>query len=396
MPSIRLKPGREKSVLQRHPWLFSGAIDRVFGDPGMGETVEVYTDKKNFLCKAAYSPHSKIRARIWTWNPQEEVNAAFLRKKIKGAIELREAFISAGETEMYRLVHAESDSLPGLIVDRYGDVLVIQCLSAGIEFWRDVIVEQLVDLTGVQKIFERSDVEVRRLEGLPERVGVLYGGGFSQQFAVKENGINFWIDIQQGHKTGFYLDQRRNRAVFRRLINQRIVLDCFSYSGAFSVYALAGGAEKVISVDSSSEALQLCVKNVEKNGFSKKHHEMIEGDVFKILRTFRDQRRSFDAIVLDPPKFAPTSALKQRAARGYKDINLLAFKLLRPNGLLFSFSCSGGISAELFQKIVAGAALDAGVQVRIIDFLSQGPDHPTALNFPEGKYLKGLVCQVSG
>ncbi|MCJ7623217.1 MAG: class I SAM-dependent rRNA methyltransferase, partial [Anaerolineaceae bacterium] len=325
-----------------------------------------------------------------------DVNAGFFRKKIKEAIGLRETFIPPGETEMYRLVNAESDGIPGLIVDRYGEVLVIQCLSAGIEFWRDVIVEHLIDLTGIQKIFERSDVEVRKLEGLTERVGPLHGNGFSKQFQMNENGLNFWIDIAQGHKTGFYLDQRRNRAVLRGLVNKRIVLDCFSYSGAFSVSALAGGAEKVISLDSSSEALQICEKNVELNGFSNKDHEIIEGDVFTTLRTFRDKGMSFDAIILDPPKFAPTVALKQRAARGYKDINLLAFKLLRQNGLLFSFSCSGGISSEFFQQIVAGAALDAGVQVRIMDFLSQSPDHPIAINFPEGRYLKGLICHVSG
>jgi 23S rRNA (cytosine1962-C5)-methyltransferase len=285
--------------------------------------------------------------------------------------------------------------LPGLVVDRYADVLVIQCLSAGIELWLKELVELLVELTGCEQVYERSDVDVRRLEGLPERVGALYGAAPTEPLIISENGLLFKVDLLHGQKTGFYIDQRHNRQRVGALAHGRRVLNCFCYSGGFGVYTLAGGASQVVSIDSSHEALLLARENYVINHLGTEQADWIEGDVFHELRLLRDRAQSFDAIILDPPKFAPTAAQAERAARGYKDINLLAFKLLRPGGLLFTFSCSGGISADLFQKIVAGAALDAGVDARIVEHLAQGVDHPVALNFPEGTYLKGLMCIVN-
>ncbi|NOZ00132.1 MAG: methyltransferase domain-containing protein [Chloroflexi bacterium] len=389
MPALILKPGREKALLRRHPWVFSGALARVEGDPGMGETVDVLDSKGGFLARAAYSPHSQIRARVWTFDPAEAVDADFFRRRLDAAIRARQHLAPA--TNAYRLVHAESDRLPGLIVDRYGGVLVVQSLTAGVERWKETLADLLLDLTGLQDICERSDADVRTLEGLTARVGALRGAP-PEMVEIREYGLEFRVDIARGHKTGFYLDQRANRHRVGQLAAGRQVLNCFCYTGGFTVHALAGGAESVVSVDTSADALALGRENVALNGQQADRCEWIEGDVFKELRKFRDARRAFDLIVLDPPKFAPTVAQVKHAARGYKDINLLAFKLLRPGGVLVTFSCSGGVDASLFQKIVAGAALDAGVHAQIIERLSQGADHPVALNFPEGAYLKGLVC----
>jgi 23S rRNA (cytosine1962-C5)-methyltransferase len=355
--------------------------------------VEIRSSAREFLGWAAYSPNSQIRARMWSRDEKETIDGAFICRRIEQAIGSRRLY-ETNHTNAMRLVHAESDGLPGVIVDRYGDVLVMQCLTAGAEYWRDTLVKSLTEITGLRQIYERSDVDVRGLEGLPERTGSLLGDPPAGRFVIQENGLQFYVDVIHGQKSGFYLDQRANRQRLLELVKNRQVLNCFCYTGAFSVYALAGGASEVLSVDSSAEALAVGVENVALNGFPSEKASWLEGDVFHMLRTFRDQGRSFDAIILDPPKFAPTIAQAERAARGYKDINLLAFKLLRPGGLLFTFSCSGGVSSDLFQKIVAGAALDAGVEARILEHLFQGPDHPVALNFPEGAYLKGLICAV--
>lgn len=393
-PAIILKPGRERSVLLKHPWIFSGALAGVVGDPAAGETVGVQSADGETLGLAAYSPRSNIRARMWSWKPDEKIDVDFFRARLAQALALRKAVIPPSESEAVRLVHAESDGLPGVVIDQYRDVLVLQCLTAGAEAWRETLVHLLVEMTGAVSVYERSDVDVRSLEGLPERTGLLYGAEPPERLLVHENNLKFEVDICRGHKTGFYIDQRRNRQRLRELINGRSVLNCFCYTGGFTVYALAGGAADVLSVDTSAEALALGAANVADNALPVEKATWLQEDVFHALRGLRDRRETFDAIVLDPPKFAPTAAQAERAARGYKDINLLAFKLLRPGGLLFTFSCSGGISAELFQKIVSGAALDAGVQARVIEHLSQGVDHPTALNFPEGAYLKGLICAV--
>jgi 23S rRNA (cytosine1962-C5)-methyltransferase len=331
---------------------------------------------------------------MWSWNPDEHIDVEFLRRRLQAALNLRRAVIPNGETNAMRLVHAESDGLPGLVVDRYADLLVMQCLSAGAEYWRDTLADLLIELTGITNIYERSDVEVRRLEGLPEREGPLRGMAGAGPVEINEHGLRFIVDPALGQKTGFYIDQRHNRHKLVAMSNGRDVLNCFCYTGAFSVYALAGGAKSVLSIDTSVDALAAAQQNVALNGLERPEVEWLAADVFHALRTFRDQGRSFDLIILDPPKFAPTAAQAERAARGYKDINLLAFKLLRPGGLLFTFSCSGGITADLFQKIVAGAALDAGVDAEIVSFMTQGADHPVALSFPEGAYLKGLVCYV--
>jgi 23S rRNA (cytosine1962-C5)-methyltransferase len=292
-----------------------------------------------------------------------------------------------------RLIHAESDGLPGLIVDHYADTLVLQSLTAGSEYWKETIADLLLEATGLTTIYERSDADVRELEGLPSKVGPLRGILPHSQITIIENGLKFYVNLETGHKTGFYLDQRFNRQRLRGLAEGRDVLDCFCYSGGFTVNALAGGAKSVLSVDASGDSLALCRENVSLNTLPADRHTTLEGDVFQLLRKFRDEARSFDLIILDPPKFAPTAAQAEKAARGYKDINLLAFKLLRPGGILVTFSCSGGIDADLFQKIIASAALDAGVDAQIVEHLSQAPDHPVALQFPEGAYLKGLVCR---
>ena len=393
MPTLTLKPGREKSLLRRHPWIFSGAIARVDGDPEPGATVDLLAAGGAFLARAAYSPSSQIRARVWTFDPAEAVDAAFFRKRIAAAIAGRAALHLTPGTDALRLIHAESDGLPGLIVDCYADVLVVQFLSAGVELRRDMIADILLDETGLASIYERSDADVRELEGLLPKVGPLRGALPPAPFTILENDLKFMVNLESGHKTGFYLDQRENRLRVRGLSAGRDVLDCFCYSGGFTVNALAGEAKSVLSVDASAEALALCRQNVSINSLDVSRHCMLEGDVFQLLRKFRDEARSFDLIVLDPPKFAPTAAQAEKAARGYKDINLLAFKLLRSGGLLVTCSCSGGVDAALFQKIVASAALDAGVEAQILAHLEQAPDHPVALHFPEGAYLKGLVCR---
>lgn len=393
MNTIILKPGREKSVLTRHPWIFSGAIARVEGEPESGETVAVHSSTGIALGIAAFSPASSIRARMWSLDPREMVDQAFLRTRIERAVQRRNQLIPEHETNAVRLVHAESDGLPGVVIDRYDRVLVMQFLTAGAEFWREAIIEAAAEITGLQTIVERSDVDVRQLEGLDPRSGILIGDD-PGLVEIVENGSRFQVDVIHGQKTGFYIDQRRNRQRVGELAGGREVLNCFSYTGGFSVYALANGADRVTSVDSSADALEMGQKNLSLNGLAAARAEWIEGDVFKVLRTMRDQGRFFDMVILDPPKFAPTAAQAERAARGYKDINLLALKMLRPGGILATFSCSGGVSADLFQKIVAGAAVDAGVDARIVQKLTQGPDHPVALAFPEGAYLKGLIVQV--
>lgn len=407
MKSLHLKPGREKSLHKRHPWIFSGSVADVEGDPDDGETVEVYSSEGEFLAKAAYSPRSQIRARVWTWDRGEQIGAEFLHKRIKRAIAYRISvspqvapnkfapdLSKSSQSSALRLIHAESDGIPGLIVDRYGDVLILQALSAGIEFWLQDIVEILMEITQVKSIFERSDVDVRKLEGLPLRTGLLKGQMPPERIVIHESGLRFYIDWQSGHKTGFYLDQRTNRRMIRDFAAGRKVLDCFAYTGGFTVNSLAGGADSVVAVDSSAQVLKMLTENVALNELYSNMVTCMQGDVFQVLRDFLNRGKTFDLIILDPPKFAPTQAQVHKAARGYKDINLNAFKLLNPNGLLFTFSCSSGVSPDLFQKIVAGAALDAGVKAQIISRLGQSWDHPIALNFPEGAYLKGLVIRI--
>ncbi len=394
MPTILLKPGREKSLLRRHPWIFSGAIQRVDEEIASGATVDILASNGEFMARGFYSPLSQIRARAWTFE-DEPVNEEFFRGRIRRALELRRTWNLTAHTDAVRLVYAESDGIPGLIVDQYADVLVMQCLTAGVEVWRETLADLLLQETGLSQIFERSDADVRELEGLPVRVGLMRGTLTDFMYPIAEYGLRFQVDLASGHKTGFYLDQRANRQQVRGLAHGREVLDCFCYTGGFSANALAGEAKSVLAVDVSSEALHMAQENIALNGLPVDRFATMDGDVFQVLRRFRDERRSFDMVILDPPKFAPTASQVEKASRGYKDINLLALKLLRPGGLLVTFSCSGGVSADLFQKIVASSALDAGVDAKIVQHLAQAVDHPVALDFPEGIYLKGLICYKS-
>ena len=388
---ITLNPNREKSLLRRHPWVFASAIKSVDQETASGSTVDLLSSEGQFLARASYSPISQIRARVWTFE-DEPVDKEFFRRKIKAAAEVRQRLKVESHSNAYRLIHAESDGIPGLIVDRYDNVLVLQSLTAGSEFWKETIADLLVEETGLQNIYERSDADVRELEGLKPITGILRGTITNYQLPIIEYDLKFQVDIEHGHKTGFYLDQRHNRHRVGKFAEGRDVLNCFCYTGGFSIHALANGAKSVLSVDSSADALSLLEENIALNNLPVDRHTSLEGDVFQLLRKFRDANRSFDMIILDPPKFAPTAAHAEKASRAYKDINLLAFKLLRHGGMLFTYSCSGGIDAALFQKIVASAALDAGTDATIIEHLSQGSDHPVSLHFPEGAYLKGLVC----
>ena len=391
MNKLVLKPGREKSLGRRHPWVFSGAVAKVTGKPETGETIEVHSSTGEFLAVVAYNPQSQIVARVWEWE-RREIDAEFFHGRIKRAVAMRMHLLPARDA--LRLVHAESDGLPGVVVDRYGDIVVLQLSSAGAMRWREAIVDAIEATVQPKTIYERSDADVLALEGLQPVVGLVRGVAPPSQMVVDEAGLKFEVDIAGGHKTGFYIDQRSNRLRVRQLAKNCEVLDCFCYTGGFTINALTGGATRVTVIDSSGPALEVLKRNVVLNRLPEA--ERMEGDVFQLLRKLRDQARSFDLIVLDPPKFAPTTAHAEKASRAYKDINLLAFKLLKPGGLLFTFSCSGGVSRDLFQKIVAGAGLDAGVDVQIVEHLSAGADHPIALNFPEGEYLKGLVCRVAG
>jgi 23S rRNA (cytosine1962-C5)-methyltransferase len=397
MLELRLKPGREKSVLRGHPWIFSGSVAsssavKVVEFPG--QTVRITDSNGKFLAWGAISPESKIRVRVWSLDESEVIGADYFLQRITAAVNHRKQLAQNKDVNAYRLVHGESDGLPGLIVDKYGQTLVVQFLTNGVEFWRETIIDQLGTITSCDQIFERSDADVRHLEGLTPQKGNLKGGEAGGPVEICEGKLRYWVDITHGQKTGFFIDQRENRAIVRELTSEKSVLDCFAYTGGFTIAAVKGGAKKVTALESSMGAIKLGRENLKLNQIPADFVEWLETDVFKELRKFRDRNRKYDLIILDPPKFAPTAAHAQKAARGYKDINLLAFKLLNPGGLLVTFSCSGGVSSELFQKIVAGAALDAGIEGKIIRRLGPGIDHPVALNFPEGEYLKGFIIQL--
>lgn len=396
MAQLILMPGKERAAFKyRHPWLFAGSVGRLEGRARPGDTVEVLADNLRPLGRAAYSPQSQIRARFWTFDPDESIDDAFFKRRIAQAVARRQALPELKGQQGLRLIHAESDGLPGIVADQYGDTVVVQLTSAGADKWRKAIVNGLVLATGCARIYERSDSEVRALEGLEPTVGWLHGEPSDEGLAIDENGVKLAVDVVGGHKTGFYLDQRDNRAWLRSVAADKDILNCFCYTGGFSLQALAGGARSVLSIDSSGPALVQARANLVLNPqLPAERAEWLEADVFAALREFRRDGRTFDLIVLDPPKFAPSAAHADRAARAYKDINILGFKLLRPGGLLMTYSCSGGIGLELFQKIVAGAAHDAGREARIVRRLSGTADHPVALNFPEGEYLKGLLVQV--
>ena len=389
---VILKKGREKPIKLLHPWIFSGAIKRIEGEPDPGETVSVVDSEGNFLAQGAFSPESQIQVRIWTWAENQIINKDFLHKKISSSLDYRDQI--GYHFPMRRLIHGESDGLPGIIADQYGETLVLQLLSCGAEFWKDDLVDILAERGGFKTIYERSDVQVRKLEGLPLRKGTLFGPDPDDLIEIREKEFKYWIDIYKGHKTGYYLDQRENRKKIGKLCRGKSVLDCFSYSGGFGMNALKNGAENLTLVDESAGALDLAEKHIRDNGLDLQKVTFKQGDVFEVLRKFRDRAESFDVIILDPPKFAPTAALADRAARGYKDINLLGFKLLNQNGFLATFSCSGGISREFFLKILSGAARDAAVNPKIQLHMRQSADHSSNLTFPEGNYLKGFGMRI--
>ena len=392
-PQLTLKPGRERSLLRRHPWIFSGAIAEVRGAPHSGDTVEVRAADGRFLAWAGYSPASQIRARVWSFEETEIPGPDLFAKRIEAAFALRRALIPPETTNAQRLVHGESDGLPGLVADRYADTLVVQLLSAGCERWREELIAILCERSGCARIHERSDTGGRELEGFRASTGLIAGTAADGPLKIVEHGIEYEVDVAAGQKTGFYLDQRDNRARVGNLAHGREMLNCFSYTGGFTLSALAGGARSVLSIDSSAPALELAKRNLALNGVEAKRAEWLEADVFGALRKLRTEDRQFDFVVLDPPKFAPTPKDAERAARGYKDINLNALKVLRRGGLLATFSCSGGVSPELFQKIVAGAAADAGVSLLLRERYRAAADHPVRIEFPEGEYLKGLLLE---
>jgi 23S rRNA (cytosine1962-C5)-methyltransferase len=392
-PQLTLKPGRERSLLRRHPWVFSGAIAEVRGSVQSGGTVQIRGADGRFLAWAAYSPASQIRARAWSFDEAEVPGPDLFKKRIETALALRRAQVPPETTNALRLVHGESDGLPGLVADRYADTLVVQLLSAGCERWREALIGILREQSGCARVHERSDTDGRELEGFAASTGLIAGTAADGPLRILEHGIEYEIDVAAGQKTGFYLDQRDNRARVRTLADGREMLNCFCYTGGFTLSALAGGARSVLSIDSSAPALELAKRNLALNGVEANRAEWLEADVFGALRKLRTEGRQFDFIVLDPPKFAPTPKDAERAARGYKDINLNALKLLRPGGLLATFSCSGGVSPELFQKIVAGAAADAGVSLLLRERYRAAPDHPVRIEFPEGEYLKGLLLE---
>ncbi|MBL8447613.1 MAG: class I SAM-dependent rRNA methyltransferase [Zoogloeaceae bacterium] len=395
MADLVLKPSKARSVLRRHPWIFAGSVDRLEGRARPGDTVTILDADGRPLAKAAWSPASQIRARVWSFDPAESIDHAWFKRAVAAAVARRAGHPHLAGQEGMRLIHGEADGLPGVIADRYGPVVVLQLTSAGADKWREAIVAALVLATGCAAVYERSDSEVRGLEGLAPVAGCVHGALPEAPLTILENGVRLEVDPVAGHKTGFYLDQRDNRRLTGELAAGRAVLNCFCYTGGFSLQALAGGASSVLSIDSSAPALATAARNLALNPhLDPARAQWQEDDVFQALRTLKADGRRFDLIVLDPPKFAPSAAHADRAARAYKDINLLGFRLLNPGGILMSYSCSGGVGLELFQKIVAGAACDAGVEGRILHRLSAAPDHPIGLAAPEGEYLKGLVCQV--
>jgi len=392
---IYLKVSREKSLLRKHPWVFSKGINKIKGNPGLGELVEVFDHKGNWLAKGAYSPDSQIRVRIWSFNQEEEIDFEFFCNKIKRAQQRRDYFIERDGLTGYRIIAGESDGMPGITIDKYDNIIVCQLLSAGAEFHRHNIVAALNSLYPDCSVYERSDVDVRKKEGLEKTTGWLSKPLDSTECVIEEHGIKIKVDVDKGHKTGFYLDQRDSRFAAGSYAKDKRILNCFSYTGTFSLHCAANDAKEVINVDVSQQALDTAKENLILNNLEDKNVKFEKEDVFKLLRTYREQGEKFDMIILDPPKFVDSKAQLTSACRGYKDINMVAMQLLNPGGLLLTFSCSGLLDAGLFQKVVADAALDARKEVHFVERLQQAADHPIASNYPEGYYLKGLVCQVS-
>lgn len=394
MATVVLHAGKEKPVLQRHPWIFSGAIASVQGYVGRGDAVDVVSSGGDWLGRGTWSSGSQIRVRLFTWEREEALDEQMLRSRVERAIEARQTLLANDRSgDSARLVFAESDGLPGLIVDRYGNFLAVQFLTQGMAIRAEQITALLAEIVQPRGIYERSDAEVREKEGLPISEGVLWGEVPPEQLVIRQHTLKFYTSLQSGQKTGFFLDQARNRRQVAAYCEGKDVLDCFSYSGGFTLYAAQAGPRTLAAIDSSAAAIQTLRANLELNRIDIPVETEV-ADVFQKLRQYRYEKRQFDVIILDPPKFAHATSQLERATRGYKDINLIAMQLLRPGGLLATFSCSGLVSPDLFQKVVFGAAVDARRDVQVIERLTQAPDHPVLLTFPEGEYLKGLVCRV--
>jgi 23S rRNA (cytosine1962-C5)-methyltransferase len=397
IPIVTLKPGREKSVLNRHPWIFSGAIRGVEGEPAAGDVIAVHDSEGSFLAWGYFNRRSQITVRLLSWNRDEVIDDSFWQRRLaESTAARRHPGLDRPDTTAWRLVYAESDRVPGLVVDRYENWLVAQFLTAGTDVRKMALARMLVELVPeAEGVYERSDVDVREKEGLAPSDGPLLGGTPPAELIIRENGLSFPVNVQSGHKTGLYLDQRENRALVERYASGADLLNCFAYTGGFGVFAARGGVSRITHIETSADALATAEQTMALNGLSDVPSSYVEADVFQELRRYRDSGRKFDLIVLDPPKFAHSQRGVNRAARGYKDINWLAMRLLRPGGILFTFSCSGAVSADLFQKILFGAALDAEREVKIIGRMTQAADHPVLLTFPEAEYLKGMICQVT-
>lgn len=395
--AIVLKSGRDKPVRNRHPWIFSGAISRLEGpEPESGGLVDILDKQRQWLARGYYNPRSQIRARVLTWEADQPIDGSFWSEKMRQALALRRSLALEPDTDTYRVVNAESDGLPGLIVDKYADYLVIQCLTAGIDCRKDELISILGDLLKPVGVIERSDASVRKKEGLPKESGLRLGEPPPAPLTVVENGIIMQADLYRGHKSGLYLDQRENRSLLgqARIVGNRDVLNVFAYTGAFSLYAARAGASTITNIEQSADFLDVARKNMRLNGYDRTQDNYLSGDAFQLLRQLRGAGDTFDVAILDPPKFASSQKDVKPASRGYKDLNFQALHLLRPEGFLATFSCSGHIDLDLFQKILFAAAVDAGRDVQILRYLTQGPDHPIAVNFPESAYLKGFLCRV--
>lgn len=386
--------GREKSLLRRHPWIFSGAVDRIEGNVQPGQTIDVLDNRGNWLAKAAFSPQSQIRARVWSWQQDEQIDTSFFIRRLKSAQSLRDWLAKRDELDSYRLIAGESDGLPGITIDRYDHYIVFQLLSAGAEYQRSAIIQALRHCYPDCNIYDRSDVTVRKKEGLKPIKGHVEGASPPPLLPITEHGMKLLVDIENGHKTGYYLDQRDSRLAARQYAKDRRVLNCFSYTGGFAVSALMGGCKEVTSVDTSQNVLDIAQQNIVLNHLDSSKAHFVRDDVFKLLRTWREQGEKFDLIILDPPKFVESKNQLMGACRGYKDINMLAIQLLNPGGTLMTFSCSGLMTNDLFQKIIADAALDAGREIQFIEQFRQASDHPVLASYPEGLYLKGFACNI--
>ncbi|WP_370547557.1 23S rRNA (cytosine(1962)-C(5))-methyltransferase RlmI [Edwardsiella tarda] len=389
-----LAKGREKSLLRRHPWVFSGAVARIEGNAASGETLDICDHQGKWLAHAAYSPQSQIRARVWSFNRDERIDQAFFERRLQQAQRWRDWLAERDDLTGYRLIAGESDGMPGITIDRFQNTLVLQLLSAGAEYQRATLLAALHTCYPQCAIYDRSDVAVRKKEGLPLTQGPISGELPPDLLPIREHGMQILVDIKGGHKTGFYLDQRDSRLAARRFARDAHVLNCFSYTGAFAISALMGGCAQVTSVDTSQAALDIARQNVELNGLDLARAEFLRDDVFQLLRRYRDEGKTFDLIVMDPPKFVENKSQLAGACRGYKDINMLALQLLRSGGVLLTFSCSGLMPTDLFQKILADAAVDAGRDIQFIEQYRQAADHPVIASYPEGLYLKGFACRV--